>query len=76
MNDELSAQAERFPLQGQVDEVHGLTKLLLCLALGDLVGVELQRQPVDGDDFHVVGCGVAGWASTVNIFCTFSRPAK
>jgi hypothetical protein len=41
MNDELSAEAKWFPLQRQVDEVHGFTNLLLAFTVGDLVGVEL-----------------------------------
>ena len=50
--DELCAQAERFPLQQGVDEVHGLTGLLPVTAVGDLSGVKLQGQPVNGDGFH------------------------
>ena len=52
VNDELSAQTGWFPLQRAVDEVHGGTNLLLVVAVGDLVGVEPQGQPMDGDDFH------------------------
>src|ERR1700683_956052 len=50
--DELGAQAERFPLQQGIDEVHGLTSLLPVTAVGDLSGVKLQGQPVNGNCFH------------------------
>ena len=50
--DELGAHPERFSLQHQVDEVHGLTSLLLVAAVGDLSRVKLQGQPVNDDGFH------------------------
>ena len=37
VKDELSAQTEWFPLQGEVDEIHGFTNLLLVVAVGNLV---------------------------------------
>ena len=42
MNDQLSAQAKRFPLQDQIDEIHGLTRLIFVVAVGDLIGVKLK----------------------------------
>ena len=61
MVEELSAQPKRFPLQGEVDEIHGLTSLCASRAVGDLAGVELQGQPVDGDGFHAALSRTTRW---------------
>src|SRR5687768_11013544 len=66
VNDELSAQTEWLPLQGQIDEFHGVTKLLLVIAVSDLIGVELQGQPVNSDDFHLAVVAESFWKT----FCT------
>jgi hypothetical protein len=50
--DELSAQAEGLSLKDAIDEIKSLLGLLLIGPLGDLTGVELQRQPVNRDGFH------------------------
>ena len=42
VDDELSAEAEGFPLQGQVDEFHGLARLIVVAAVCDLPGVKLK----------------------------------
>ena len=42
VDDELSAEAEGFPLEDQVDEFDGLTRLIIAFAVGDLPGVKLE----------------------------------
>ena len=42
VSDELGTEAKRFPLQDQVDDVHGLTRLIVAVAVRDLSGVKLQ----------------------------------
>ena len=54
MDDELGAEAERFALQDQVDEVNRFTCLLLRCAMRDLIRVELDFHTMDGDDFHLM----------------------
>ena len=53
VQEELSAQAKRFPLQDEVDEVNSLVRLASGPARSDLVRIELEIQPADGDGFHV-----------------------
>src|SRR6059058_957628 len=50
--EELSTQAEGLSLKNAIDEINSLLGLLLVASLGDLIGVKLQGQPVDGDGFH------------------------
>ncbi len=54
MSEELGAEAEGLPLQGQVDEIDGLPGLLLDGPSRDLVGVELKVESADGDGFHAL----------------------
>ena len=42
VGDELGSESERFPLQDQVDEVHGLARLIVAIAVGNLSGVKLE----------------------------------
>ena len=42
VSDELGTEAERFPLQDQIDDVHGLTRLIVATAVRDLSGVKLE----------------------------------
>ncbi len=53
VSNQLCAQAW-FSLQDHIDEVNGLAGLLLLVSSRDLIGVELQDQPMDGDGSHVV----------------------
>jgi len=52
VNEQLGAEAERFALQGEVDEFNGPVHLDGGWAMRDLIGVELKVEPADGDDFH------------------------
>jgi len=72
VQEELSVQAKWFPLQDEVDEGNSLVRLLSGPARGDLVCVELEIQPADGDGFHAMvkaaGCLLDGFVLGVAPF--------
>jgi hypothetical protein len=51
-DEQLGAQGERFALQREIDEFNGPVHLDGGRAMGDLIGVELEVEPTDGDGFH------------------------
>ena len=53
MRVELRTEAEGLALQVEVDEFHGLPRLSLGRTVRELIGVELQRDAMNGDDFQV-----------------------
>ncbi len=57
VREELRTQTERFALQREVDEVHGLPGLLLGGTVGELAGIDLEVETAEGDGFYG---GVAG----------------
>jgi hypothetical protein len=54
VHDQLGAEAERFALQGEVNEGNGLIHLFSGRAMRDLAGIKLKIEPADGDGFHGV----------------------
>ena len=54
VHDELGTEAERFTLQGEVNEFNGLIHLSSRSAMRDLAGIKLKVEPADGDAFHVL----------------------
>ena len=52
VHEELGTEAERFLLQGAVDELHGLIHLLSGTAMRDPAGFKLKVEPMNGDGFH------------------------
>ena len=69
VHEELGTEAERFPLEREVDELNGLIHLLRGFAVGDLAGIKLEVEPADSDDFHgVTGFKWAALSSRNNLF--------
>jgi hypothetical protein len=52
MDENLSAEADEFPLQDQVDQIDRLIRLCFFVSVSDLISVEPQIKPPDGDGSH------------------------